>query len=104
MAVLRLVLVLLAALMFVASGVARAMPPPDTAPPCHEHAPARPDDHGKPALAATNCCLGCMPAPQAAASLAPLPLAAVIAVAADPAPILRGRSPPPELHPPRLTL
>lgn len=92
-----LVLVLIAAL-FAVGGAARVMPAAVAEPPCHES----PADPGKAALtnAAMTCCVGCMPAPTAAAViLRSLPAQRADYAAVDTA--IEGRPTAPDPEPPR---
>ena len=101
MRLVRPLLLILVATLFVVGGVARAlpMPMPAATPPCHE-APA---NHGKsmPVQAAMTCCIGCMPAPtEAAPLLADLPLERPAYSPIQT--ILMGRLTTPDPDPPRL--
>ena len=103
---LRALLLCLVATLFVASGVARAAPPPAEPAPCHMTAADIGSDQPAPKhkpvqhdMLAMNCCLGCLPS-----------LAALVAVPGEqPERIvfdlrqspLHGRSLVPELGPPR---
>ena len=103
---LRALLLCLVATLFVASGIARAAPPPTEPPPCHmtaaemgaghpapKHAPAQHD------MLAMNCCLGCLPslaAPIAGSRERPRRIVFDLRQ-----PRLQGRSLVPELGPPR---
>ena len=98
MQALRMLLLILLTATFAVGGTARAMPMPDTEPPCHE-APASPDKP-KPAQLAVNCCVGCMPAPGDA------PVVLAVVAAEPPAysvfqPVIDGRLTAPDPHPPR---
>lgn len=98
MQALRMLLLILITATFAVGGTARAMPMPDTEPPCHE-APASPDKP-KPAQLAVNCCVGCMPAPGDA------PVVLAVIAAEPPAysvfqPVIDGRLTAPDPHPPR---
>ena len=97
MLALRPLLLILTALLFAFSGVARAAEPATAEPPCHE-APASPS--GKATLT-VSCCVGCMPAPQ----VLPAPLTAPVGVACATyvlaSPTLLGRPLAPETPPPR---
>lgn len=102
----RALLLALAAMLFAASGVARAAPAPGSPPPCHamastdgRHAP-RPEAPAH-AMAAMNCCLGCLPslaAPTPLAAPAQRPVTIVFDLFQ---PLQDGLSTPPELGPPR---
>lgn len=102
----RALLLALAAMLFAASGVARAAPTPGSPSPCHatgsmaqHHAP-RPEAPAHD-MAAMNCCLGCLPdlsppTPLAAPAQRPLAIAFDLFQ-----PLRDGLSTPPELGPPR---
>ncbi|HEX5378961.1 MAG TPA: hypothetical protein VFW47_10325 [Phenylobacterium sp.] len=107
---LRALLFGLMALLFVASGVARAAPAPGAVPPCHamadmtsqRHTPA--DKAPRPDMLAMNCCLGCLPSqaqatPVAVRTPTPARLAFVVR-----APLRDGLALAPELGPPRAGL
>jgi hypothetical protein len=106
---LRALLLCLIATLFVASGIARAAPPPTEPPPCHmttadmsdmgsghptpKHGPVQHD------MLAMNCCLGCLPslvAPIAGPRQQPQRI--VFDLRQSP---MQGRSLVPELGPPR---
>lgn len=102
----RVLLLSLIAILFVASGTARAAQPPATPSPCHHMAgmtgaPAPKDKPPHPDIMPASCCQGCLPTPPLGAALAPR--------AEQPERLtfdLRdsrrdGLSPPPELGPPR---
>jgi hypothetical protein len=100
----RALLLVLIASLFAFSGVARAAPASSGEPPCHQ-APAQPGpahhDPGK-AMAAVNCCVGCMPAPQVAPA-SPVALSPIAAPAYEtPAGPLSGLAHAPDPRPPRL--
>jgi hypothetical protein len=104
----RVLLLCLIATLFVASGIARAAPPPTAPPPCHMMAAMSDMDPGQPTpkhspiqhdMLAMNCCLGCLPS-LAAPVRAPgqNPERIVFHLSQVP---LHGRSLAPELGPPR---
>lgn len=112
----RTLLLALMAMLFAASGIARAAPAPGgEPPPCHAMAMAKMDGHAAPHPApvkkapvhpadmmAMNCCLGCLPEPAAALGAeAPATTMRPVAFELGHA-LLDGLSPPPELGPPRV--
>jgi hypothetical protein len=99
----RVLLLSLIAVLFVASGTARAALPPSAPPPCHDMSggPATQDKPPHPDIMPASCCQGCLPNP---------PLGVTLSLPAEhperPTFELRdsrreGLSPPPELGPPR---